>query len=78
MSKHEENKRLLEKFSLEQLHSLCKFYKRELHQLDYRDRVILGESNPDIIKRRFTSIIADLFNQEEIREFARKHQINID
>ena len=77
MSKHEENRRLLEKFSLEQLHSLCKFYKRVLHPLDYRDRVILGESNPEIIKRRFASIIGDLFNQEEIREFARKHQIKI-
>ena len=78
VSKHEENKRLLEKFNLEQLHSLCKFYKRELQELDYRDRVVLGESNPDIVKRRFASIIADLFNQDEIRDFARKHQIKID
>lgn len=78
MSKHEENKRLLGKFSLEQLHNLCKFYKRELQELDYRDRVVLGESNPEIIKRRFASIIANLFNQDEIRDYARKHKIKID
>ena len=78
VSKHEENKRLLEKFSLEQLHSLCKFYKRELQELDYRDQVVLGEPNPEIIKRRFASVIANLFNQDEIRDFAHKHKIKID
>ncbi len=78
VSKREENKRLLEKFTLEQLHSLCKFYKREIQELDYRDIVVLGETNPEIIKIRFASYIVNLFNQEEIKDFARKHQIKID
>ena len=78
MEKKEDNKQFLEKFNLEQLHDLCKFYKRQLHPLDYKDRVVLGESNPDIIKRRFASLIANFFSQSEIKEFAQKHHIKID
>jgi hypothetical protein len=78
MQKHEINKQLLAKFSLDQIHELCKAYKREMNPLDYRDRIILGESDPDIIKRRFISYIAGFFNQTEITEYAKLHDIKLD
>lgn len=78
MQKHEINKQLLSKFSLDQLHDLCKFYKREMRQIDYRDRIILGESDQDIIKKRFIPYIAGFFSQSEIMEYAKRHQIKLD
>lgn len=51
MNKHELNKLLLDKFTLDQLHDLCKTYKREMNLMDYRDRIVLGESNPEIIEK---------------------------
>lgn len=78
MKKHEVNKSLLDKFTLNQLHELCKIYKREMNPIDYRDRVILGESNPEIIKKRFISYIVGFFDQSEIIEFASKYKIKID
>jgi hypothetical protein len=78
MNKHEVNKSLLDKFTLSQLHELCKVYKREMNPIDYRDRVILGESNPEIIKKRFIPYIVGFFDQSEIMEFASKCKIKID
>jgi hypothetical protein len=78
MNKHEVNKSLLDKFTLSQLHELCKIYKREMNPLDYRDRVILGESDPEIIKKRFIPYIVGFFDQSEIMEFASKCKIKID
>lgn len=78
MNKHEVNKSLLSKFTLNQLHEFCKTHKREMNQIDYRDRVILGESDPEIIKKRFIPYIVGFFDQVEIIEFARKHNISID
>lgn len=77
MLKHEINKQLLGKFSLDQIHEICKFYKREMNPLDYRDRISLGESDPQIIKKRFISYIAGFFNQSEIIQYAKTHGINI-
>ena len=53
MKKHEINKELLARFSLNQIHDLCRFYKREMNPIDYRDRIVLGEPDPNIIKKRF-------------------------
>ena len=78
MKKHESNKRLLGKFTLEQLHYMCKFYKREMNNLDYRDRILLGESDSNIIKKRFIGYIAGFFNESEILYYANKYQIRID
>ena len=78
MKKHESNKRLLDKFTLEQLHDMCKLYKREMNNLDYRDRILLGESDSNIIKKRFIGYIAGFFNESEILQYADKHQIRID
>lgn len=78
MKKHEVNKSLLDKFTLNQLHELCKIYKREMNPIDYRDRVILGESNPEIIKKRFIPYIVGFFDQSEIIQFASKYKIKID
>jgi len=75
MKKHESNKKLLDKFTLEQLHHMCKFYKRKMNPLDYRDRIVLGESNSSIIKKRFITYIAGFFNELEILEYASKHDI---
>ncbi|MGB9003079.1 MAG: hypothetical protein WCC52_04665 [Nitrosotalea sp.] len=78
MKKHEVNKSLLDKFTLNQLHDLCKIYKREMNPIDYRDRIILGESNPEIIKKRLIPYIVGFFDQSEIVEFASKYKIKID
>ena len=78
VQKHESNKRLLDKFTLEQLHDMCKFYKRVMNHLDYRDRILLGESDSKIIKKRFIGYIAGFFNESEILQYANKHQIKID
>lgn len=78
MLKHEINKKLLDKFSLDQVHDMCKFYKREIHPLDYRDRISLGEPDPNIVKKRFISYIAGFFNQSEIIEYAKSHGIKLD
>lgn len=75
MLKHEANKHLLEKFTLEQLHSICEYYKREMNRLDYESRVTLGETDKEIIKNRFIPYIAGLFNESEIRQYASMHQI---
>ncbi|TLX95635.1 MAG: hypothetical protein E6K91_02225 [Thaumarchaeota archaeon] len=77
MQKHESNKRLLDKFTLEQLHDMCKYYKREMNRLDYTDRILLGESNSNIIKKRFIAYIAGFFSELEILEYANKHKIKI-
>lgn len=78
MSKHEVIKSLLTKFTLSQLHDLCRIYKREINPTDYRDRITLGESDPEIIKKRLIPYIAGFFDQVEIMEFASKYQIKID
>ena len=75
MQKHESNKKLLDKFTLEQLHDMCKFYKREMNRLDYKDRILLGESDSNIIKKRFIAYIAGFFNELEILDYADKHQV---
>ena len=81
MQQHESNKKLLDKFTLEQLHDMCKFYKREMNRLDYRDRILLGESNSNIIKNTGDSLIfyfayiAGFFSEFEILEYATKHDI---
>ena len=78
MNKHEANKSLLNKFTLSQLQELCKIYKREMKPIDYRDRIVLGESDPEIIKKRFIPYIVGFFNQSEIMEFANKCMIKTD
>ncbi|MGI0061842.1 MAG: hypothetical protein ACREBA_05250 [Nitrosotalea sp.] len=78
MNKHEVNKSLLDKFTLNQLHDLCKTYKREMNPIDYKDRIVLGESNPEIIKKRLIPYIVGFFNQSEIIEFANRYNIKID
>jgi hypothetical protein len=75
MQKHEANKILLNKFTLEQLHDLCRYHKREMNRLDYESRVILGETDKEIVKKRFIPYIAGLFNESEIRQYADTHQI---
>ena len=69
---------MLGKFTLDKLHSLCKEYKRTMHQIDYNDRVVLGEPDPEIIKKRFIPYIVGFFDQTEIIEYARKTKIKID
>ena len=78
MRKHERNKVLLDRFTLSQLHGLCKEYKREMHKIDYRDRVSLGETDDVIIKKRFIPHIAGFFDESEITNYARKLQIKMD
>ncbi|MDE1830023.1 MAG: hypothetical protein KGI25_06855 [Thaumarchaeota archaeon] len=78
MRKHEKNKILLDKFTLDQLHELCKEYKREMHHLDYRDRVVLGETDKTIIKKRFIPYIVGFFDESDILQYAKKRQIKID
>ncbi len=78
MKKHEVNKLLLEKFTLEQLHELCREYKREMNPIDYRDRVVLGETDYNIIKKRFIPYIVGFFDQSEIMQYAKKCQIKMD
>ncbi len=75
MLKHEANKLLLEKFTLEQLHELCRAHKREMNILDYENRITLGETDNEIVKKRFIPHIAGLFNESEIRQYASTHQI---
>ncbi len=70
MRKHEMNKILLAKFTLEQLHDLCKHYKREMNRLDYQSRIFLGEVDKEIVKKRFIPYIAGLFSESEIRQYA--------
>ncbi len=77
VQKHESNKKLLDRFTLEQLHAMCKFYKREMNHLDYKDRILLGESDPNIVKKRFISYIAGFFNESEIFQYATRHEIEI-
>ncbi len=75
MRKHEANKILLERFTLEQLHDLCKYHKREMNRLDYESRVALGETDKEIVKKKFILYVAGLFNESEIRQYADLHQI---
>ena len=75
MLKHEANKLLLGKFTLEQIHDLCKSYKREMNRLYYQSRVALGETDKEIIKKRFIPHIAGLFDENEIRQYANMHKI---
>ncbi len=78
MNKHEMSKMLLDRFTLDQLHDLCKTYKREMNPIDYRDRIALGESNPEIIKKRFIPYIVGFFDQSEIVEYAKRSHIKTD
>lgn len=73
--KHELNKLLLDKFTLDQLHGLCNEYKRMMNPLDYRDRVVLGETDKELIKKRFIPYIVGFFDQAEIVKYAKKLQI---
>lgn len=77
MLKHEANKILLEKFTLEQIHDMCKYHKREMNRLDYQERVLLGETDSDIVKKRFIPHVAGLFNESEIRQYASLHSISL-
>ncbi|MDE1861690.1 MAG: hypothetical protein KGI33_02130 [Thaumarchaeota archaeon] len=77
MRRHEANKALLEGFSLEQLQELCREHKREMHRLDYLDRVVIGETEPEIIKKRFIPYVAGFFSEGEILDFAKRHGIRI-
>lgn len=74
---HEKNKTLLDRFTLDQIHSLCKEYKREMHPIDYRDRVVLGETDQDIIKKRFIPYIVGFFEESDIVRYAKKLQIHM-
>ena len=78
MRKHEINKHLLDKFALDQLHGLCKEYKREMNPLDYRDRVVLGETDQEIIKKRFIPYMVGFFDESDIALYAKKLQIKLD
>ena len=78
MRKHEANKLLLDKFTLDELHGLCKEYKREMNPIDYRDRVVLGETDSAIIKKRFIPYIVGFFDESDIIQYAKKHQIKMD
>ena len=49
-----------------------------MNSLDYRDRILLGESDSNIIKKRFIGYIAGFFNESEIVQYADKNQIPID
>jgi len=49
-----------------------------MHPIDYRDRIILGESDQNIIKKRFIPYIAGFFSQSEIMEYAKHHKIKLD
>ncbi|MEO9277936.1 MAG: hypothetical protein ABI340_09195 [Nitrososphaera sp.] len=46
-----------------------------MNRLDYESRVILGETDKEIVKKRFIPYIAGLFNESEIRQYADTHQI---
>jgi len=48
-----------------------------MNRLDYTDRILLGESNSNIIKKRFIAYIAGFFSELEILEYANKHKIKI-
>ncbi|MDE1762946.1 MAG: hypothetical protein KGH88_01700 [Thaumarchaeota archaeon] len=78
MNKHEANKILLGKFTLDQIHGLCNEYRREMNPIDYRDRVILGESDPEIVKKRFIPYIVGFFDQSEIMQYAKKIKVKTD
>lgn len=75
MNKHEANKILLGKFTLDQIHGLCSEYRREMNPIDYRDGVILGESDPEIVKKRFIPYIVGFFDQSEIMQYAKKIKV---
>ncbi len=78
MRSHEINKFLLDRFTLDQLHGLCKEYKKEMRSIDYRDWVVFGETDQNIIKKRFISRIVGFFDESEIKMYAKKYQIKID
>lgn len=78
MRAHERNKDLLDRFTLENIHELCREFKRGMNLLDYRDRVVCGETDPEIIKKRFIPQIAGFFSQNEILDFASRHGIRTD
>ncbi|MDE1765234.1 MAG: hypothetical protein KGI27_03050 [Thaumarchaeota archaeon] len=78
MNKHEANKILLGRLTLDQLHGLCSEYKREMNPIDYRDRVVLGESDPEIIKKRFIPCIVGFFDQSEIIQYSKKVNVKTD
>lgn len=69
---------LLEKFTLDQIHALCKEYRREMRPLDYRERVVLGETDTTIIKKRFIPFIVGFFEESDIVSYAKKSHISID
>ena len=77
MRKHELNKALLDRFTLDQLHGLCSEYKRMMNPIYYRDMVVLGETDKELIKKRFIPYIVGFFDQAEIIQYAKKIKINI-
>gem|GEM_PF-1537338 len=70
-------KSMLECFTLEQLHGLCREYKREMRQQDYADMVVLGETDGEIIKKRFIPHVVRFFERSEVLQYAKKFQIKI-
>ena len=69
---------MLEKFTLEQLHGLCREYKRGMRRQDYEEIVVLGETDCDIIKKRFIPHVARFFDRSEVLQYAKKLDIKVD
>lgn len=78
MRSEEAVRAMLEKFTLEQLHGLCSEYKRGMRRQDYEEIVVLGETDCDIIKKRFIPHVARFFDRSEVLQYAKKLDIKVD
>lgn len=72
----ERSKVILERFTLDQLHGLCREHKREMRRQDYLDIVVLGETDSELVKKRFIPHVARFFDVTEIVQYAKKHNIS--
>ena len=52
--------------------------KREMNPIDYRDRVVLGETDKETVKKRFIPYIAGFFDKSDILQYAEKLQVRIE
>ncbi|HJU12889.1 MAG TPA: hypothetical protein VJ792_00340 [Candidatus Nitrosotalea sp.] len=78
MRAQDATKALLERFTLDQLHDLCREYKRGMRHQDYLDTVVLGETDAELVKKRFIPHVARFFDRADVVQYAKKHQIPTD
>lgn len=75
MRADERSRAILERFTLDQLHGLCREHKREMRRQDYLDIVVLGETDSELVKKRFIPHVARFFDVAEIVQYAKRHSI---